>query len=290
MNFVDIKSNKDRLIIDLRNMGLEGMILLGHYSYKETKKKLKSHQHKDMLEICYLETGKQYYQVGNKNYLLKGGDILITPPNIPHGTNSYPEEKGDLFWMLLKIPNKKTRLLQLSNNESHLLVNKLLQIKNKHFKGNFEMKKQLLAIFKYYNQKNEIFKRIEISNSILSFLLNVINSGEKSNSKITSPDIKYICDYIKKNIHKELYICGLSNCVNLSESRFKHKFKEEIGIPPNEFIIKQKIEKAKELLKRNTNITQIAYDLNFSTSSYFATVFKKYIGISPSTYRKNNQN
>ncbi len=286
MEYLDIKCNKERLIIDLLGVGFKNMVLLGHYSYKETKKKLEMHQHKDMLEICFLETGSQHYQVGEDNYFLKGGDILITPPNVVHGTSSYPEEKGSLFWMIIKIHKTPFKLLNLTPKESNLLMNRLLNLKNKHFKGSYDMKKILSSIFLSFNKKNDFLNKIEITNHILSFLLKVIYCGEKIKDKSVSTDIEFCCKYIKKNIFQKLYINDLAKKINLSESRFKHKFKEEIGIPPNEYILKLKINKAKEIIQKDElSFTNIAYDLGFSTSSYFSTVFKKYQGTSPSKFK-----
>ena len=75
--------------------------------------------------------------------------------------------------------------------------------------------------------------------------------------------------------------------VNLSLSRFKTRFKHEVGVAPGGYIIMRKVEKAKELLgDRDRSITDIAFDLGFSSSQYFATVFKKLIGLTPSEYRK----
>jgi len=278
--------NNERLIIDFKEIGFSSVVKLGHYAYRETKKKLEMHQHKDKLEICFLETGAQYYQVGENNYFLKGGDVLITPPNIIHGTSSYPEEKGSLFWMLIKIPKTSFKLLNLTPKESDLIVKRLLNLERKHFKGSSELKKILSTIFSSYNKKNNGLNKIIITNQILHFLLKVIQYGEKMHQRDISIDIEFCCKYIKNNIFQNIYISDLAKKINLSESRFKHKFKEEIGIPPNEYILKQKIKKAKDLIhKTDISFTNLAYDLGFSTASYFSVVFKKYQGISPSEFK-----
>ena len=286
MKFLNMNHNNERLIINLKGMGFKNVVRLGHYAYRETKKKLEMHQHNDKLEICFLETGSQYYQVGEDNYFLKGGDILITPPNIIHGTSSYPEEKGSLFWMLINIPKTSFKLLNLTPKESDLIVKRLLNLEKKHFKGSSEMKKILSAIFSSYNKKNDGLNKIIITNLILHFLLKVIYHGEKKQHRDVSIDIEFCCKYIERNIFQSIYISDLAKKINLSESRFKHKFKEEIGIPPNEYILKQKIKKAKELIqKTDISFTNLAYDLGFSTASYFSVVFKKYQGISPSEFK-----
>ena len=69
----------------------------------------------------------------------------------------------------------------------------------------------------------------------------------------------------------------------LSESRFKTRFKREMGVPPEEFWLRQKIERATVLLKTR-NVTEVAHELGFSSSQYFATVFKRYTRVSPSRF------
>ena len=286
MKYLDIKSNKDRMIINLRKMGFKNILLIGHYSYKEAKKKLEMHQHKDMLEICFLETGSQYYQIGEDTYFLKGGDLLITPPNTVHGTSMYPEEKGSLFWLIIRVPKTSFKILNLTPKESKALIYRILNIKKKHFKGASNLKKTLSAIFFAYNKKDDFLSKIEITNHLLHFLLSVIHYGEKTDKRNISSSILFCCNYIEKNMFQKIYISNLAAQVHLSESRFKHKFKEEIGIPPNEYILKTKINCAKELIqKRKASFTDIAYDLGFSSSSYFSTVFKKYEGKTPSEYQ-----
>ena len=286
MKYLDLKSNKERLIIDLKSAGLENVMLLGHYSYKEAKKGLSMHKHDDMLEICYLETGYQYYQVGKNNFFLKGGDILITPPNIVHGTSGYPEEKGSLFWMIINVPQKPFKLLNLSDNESKQLIDNLLNLPSIHFKGSVQIKKILAKIFTIYNENGPL-KKVKLKNQILNFLLEVIRCAEKlGNKEELSPDIDFSCKYIKQNIFQPIAISALAQSVNLSESRFKHKFKDEVGVPPNGYILKEKINKAKELIKtQKSSLTDLAYDLGFSTSSYFSTVFKKHEGMSPTEFK-----
>ncbi|MFQ9872255.1 MAG: helix-turn-helix domain-containing protein [Oscillospiraceae bacterium] len=68
-------------------------------------------------------------------------------------------------------------------------------------------------------------------------------------------------------------------------SRFKQQFKEQVGVAPREYINNCRIEAAKELLStREMPITQVALELNFSSSSYFSAVFKQITGMTPTQY------
>jgi AraC-like DNA-binding protein len=68
----------------------------------------------------------------------------------------------------------------------------------------------------------------------------------------------------------------------LSPSRFKSKFKAQIGIAPHEFILRCKMEAAKQMfLERRKTGTDTAMDLGFSSSQYFATVFRRFTRQTP---------
>lgn len=101
-----------------------------------------------------------------------------------------------------------------------------------------------------------------------------------------NPEIERILTYIDDNITKPLKISTLVEVSHLSESRFKVKFAEYTGISPHEYVLRKKIEEAKRLLTDPKNsVTQVCYQLSFSSSQYFATVFKRLTSMRPSEYQ-----
>ena len=138
-----------------------------------------------------------------------------------------------------------------------------------------------------YFSKHE-FRKILIRSRITDFLVSVIDFEKKSPNSGISPLINDSITFISENINEKVHLCQLANRVGLSLSRFKQRFKEEAGIPPGEFILRQKIKIAtKELIETDREITRIAYDLDFSSSQYFATVFRRFKDCSPTEYRRN---
>lgn len=95
-------------------------------------------------------------------------------------------------------------------------------------------------------------------------------------------------DYIRKNIDEALTIDEVAAVAYMSRPTFFRHFKNELGITPNDFILKEKINKAKKLLKTefNRSIADIAYSLSFSSTSYFIGIFKRLTGITPKKYRQ----
>lgn len=243
------------------------------------------HTHDGMLEICFIEKGTQYYQIQGKDYHINGGDILVTFPGEEHGTKGFPEEKGQLFWLIIAIPQAGQRLINLSVEETDELIQRLLRLKsNRQFKGSNLLTHDLNKIFHIYQEKDTILKRIQISNLLLGFILNVIAFGEKSSNIVVSEDILRVCNIIDENLHEKLNLETLASTINLSLSHFKFRFKKELGIPPADYILRQKIEIAKSMLKDSKSIQDVAYGLAFDNSSYFATAFKRYTGHTPSQF------
>jgi AraC-like DNA-binding protein len=76
----------------------------------------------------------------------------------------------------------------------------------------------------------------------------------------------------------------LAEVARLSQSRCKIRFRQETGVPPAEYWLRKKIEKAADLL-RTRSVTEVAYALGFSSSQYFATAFRRYTLASPSQFR-----
>jgi hypothetical protein len=84
------------------------------------------------MEICYLARGTQNYWVKDRNHHLVGGDVFITFPAEPHSTGGCPLEKGILYWMHIDM-KAEVPLLNLPEEDSCLIKEKLLAIKNRHF-------------------------------------------------------------------------------------------------------------------------------------------------------------
>lgn len=121
---------------------------------------------------------------------------------------------------------------------------------------------------------------------LADYVYRVQKSKEKSN--ISAP-IQNACAYIKSHITEALSIHVLARRSGYSEYYFSHKFKEELGISVNDYILKEKIAEAKLLLSGTTdNIQAISDNLSFSNRSYFYTCFQKLVGMSPSEYRSQN--
>lgn len=265
--------------------GVPDIPLLGRYNYTSAQPALRDHTHRLAMEICFLVKGCQTYEVGGQSYRLKGGDVFLTFPNERHSTGGSPEEKGVLYWMSVRLSGPAGEFLGLPPAQGGAMRKALLAIKRRHFKGSWKMKEHLDAITMIYHQKEEPLRAFAMANQVGAFLLEVLACSRQSPVPSESRSLAPVLRYIDEHLGESLAIPQLAGMVGLSTARFKVRFKQETGMPPGEYVLRARIDEARRLLaKGRLSVTHVAYDLGFSTSQYFATVFKRFSGETPSAF------
>jgi AraC family transcriptional regulator len=101
--------------------------------------------------------------------------------------------------------------------------------------------------------------------------------------------LKQVIDYMKANLTQDLSILDLAKLASMSESHFSRSFKQSVGISPYQYLIQQRVERAKELLeKRSLSISTIALDCGFANQTHLSKVFHQMTGMTPKTYQKRS--
>lgn len=98
------------------------------------------------------------------------------------------------------------------------------------------------------------------------------------------------CDYINMNLEEELTLHDLAANLNYSEYYLSRKFKQETKLTVTDYIRRQRLELAKDLLRASSlSIQDISEKLQFCSQSYFAEVFRESVGVSPSVWRESSK-
>ncbi len=101
-----------------------------------------------------------------------------------------------------------------------------------------------------------------------------------------SPPIRTIVGYINSNLDRRLTLNDLARSARLSRSRMCYLFKEEIGMPPAQYVKTVRMQKAAELLETTSlTVKQIRAKIGMQDESRFVRAFKKMYGLAPSHYR-----
>lgn len=121
----------------------------------------------------------------------------------------------------------------------------------------------------------------------LDFTEHVYSIGKDTS---LSPLVASVINYIRRNISADLSCKTLSARFFINRNQLSAKFKKETGKTLNEFVIHERIKRAKNLLaSTDRSLSEIASYLGFSSQSHFQTVFKCFTGQTPKEFRKQSK-
>ena len=108
----------------------------------------------------------------------------------------------------------------------------------------------------------------------------------KPSSGLPQAKLKLAVDYINEHLSEKIRLEAIAALLNISQFHFCHLFKESMGISPYQYILQQRVERAKQLLKHQTlPIVDVAFDCGFATQSQLTKYFSRYVGTTPKVYR-----
>jgi len=180
----------------------------------------------------------------------------------------FPKEGSNERWLL-----NYDQYHFYNNEEIAYLINKVIRIcsersKEKDVLADLTLKELLVRIMQTQNLKTISDDAYNLNQNPLAYVLN----------------------YIKTNLNEKISINSLSDKACMSKATFYRLFKRELGISPNDFILTEKINKAKMLLSQpGSKVASISYELGFSDANYFIRTFKKLVGITPGVFQQQAQ-
>lgn len=104
-------------------------------------------------------------------------------------------------------------------------------------------------------------------------------------SESSSP-INAAVAYINNHINSDISVTTLARLCAMSESTFRRAFNEAVGCGPKKYIDRQRLEKAKYMLKSELTIGEICSALGYCDVAYFTKLFKASQGVTPAAYKK----
>ena len=120
----------------------------------------------------------------------------------------------------------------------------------------------------------------------------VLNSDLSSSAFILKDKIRMgaIYEYIDKYFDQKPDVNQVASKVHLSTAAFCRYFKRQTNMTFTDFVNQYRIERAKNLLIQDHNVTETGYAVGFESISYFNRLFNKIVGENPSVFKKNWEN
>lgn len=228
--------------------------------------KYKAHTHGTWEIVCQLE-GEVETVVGDMTCLMQAGDVLLIPPHTPHkGAANAPFRDLSLCDNALELP----ALAHLHDEQGQIAT-------------------LLSVIHRLHSEDGDLYR--PSTDRLVQALAQLIEA--KLNLTKGSPAVERVKQKIYLNIDNSDF--SLSDAVaesGFDKDYFRRCFKAEVGKTPTRYLIDLRIAKAKQLLEdpKHFSVEAIARSCGFADSLYFSTCFKKHVGLSPLSYRKNKGN
>lgn len=245
-----------------------------------------SHQYN---EIYFLQSGKCNVYIDNETYCLEDGSVLFIPAFKEH-TFIYPFTQ-DIKRTVLYISTEQLNWYfnkDFKDEINNLFINKHLQLSRKSF-SNLSNIFEKIQFEKYsLDNMSELLTKAYFFELII-YLIRCQRYTHNINQKtnLSNITIGEIVNFIENNYSRQLTLPEIAAQFGISESSLTKKIKIFTNMTFKEYLTKTRIEAAKSLLiSSEKSITEIAYECGYNNSNFFGDVFKKAVGMSPSSYRK----
>jgi AraC-like DNA-binding protein len=161
-----------------------------------------------------------------------------------------------------------------------------------HFSNDAEIAETINKIIRNCSSSDKA-KNIYADLSLKELLIRLVQSQHLKRVEMDKTDQKnssrqhFLLDYIHGHLSDKLGVDALSRKAHMSRNEFFKWFRLQFGISPLEYINRERIKLAKQLLgSRNTTVTEAAYQCGFTDVNYFVRLFKKSEGITPGTFKE----
>ena len=107
----------------------------------------------------------------------------------------------------------------------------------------------------------------------------------ESGGRLARHALREVEEYIHTHLDQNIALADLANVAHLSEFHFARLFKQTTGLPPHQFVIYQRVERAKRLIAAGRlSLAQIAIEVGFSDQSQLSRHFKRLVGVTPKRF------
>ena len=238
----------------------------------------------------------------------------ITASNGEEGVNLAKQEVPDLIISDIMMPKKDgfetTKELRSNDITSHIPIILLTALgdSENRIKGwqekadeyltkpfnTEELKTRIVNLLEIRNILKRrfgetVFEQKEMNDEIKSSIRNDLTIAEKNKNQLQQQFIQMINEKLETRYSDaSISVADLASILAMSERQISRKLKSTVDMTPSEYLRRFRLEKAKEELKKGNSPSNTAFDVGFSSQSYFAKCFKAQYGLSPTEYMNQN--
>lgn len=231
--------------------------------------------------LLYCIDGEGYIEIDKKEYILKPNTYIIIPKSTPHHYYANKSDPWSIYWVHFG-GDHANLLFSRYTRESELEVQSIPYYE--HLIQSFDLIFSLLE--NNYSQRN-----LELTNILfLEFISSFIYSLELYPSCYSTDHINSSIEFMKENLDQSFGIQELADRLFYSVSHYSDLFRKKTGFSPMRYFNQLKIQKSCQYLYfTDMSIKEICVKVGIEDPYYFSRMFKKLMGLSPTSYRNTHK-
>lgn len=251
-------------------------------------------QFHDLVVTSMLRGKKVMHLLDQPGFTYMPGETVIVPPSVKMEID-FPEASLEdptqcTAWAIGKTQLQDTLQFLNERHPKHLASGEWkFQFQHIHFDNSAEIA-QLVQRMVHISLSNSLHKDVLSDLATKELLIrimqmqNVLHDGQAGADP--AGRLGFLRQYIRAHLTEPLTVAQLSAQAHMSVPHFYRAFKTEFGLSPMDFVIRERIQKAKELLSQQFSVKEACYGTGFNNMTYFIRIFRKYEGVTPGTYYK----
>lgn len=254
------------------------------------------------IEIHFLESGSMPYSQESQELELLPNNLTITRPWEVHKVGNPVIGMGKFYWIIIDLDVRRPHQnwvwpdwIILAPNDLEKLTNILRQ----NEKVCWKVDKRILDCFQKIGKavdtdqegSNASKIRLLVNNLLLLLLDLLVVEEVKLDEKLmnSSRSVQLFLKELDMKLSESWTVEKMAKSSGVGLTRFTFHCKQLTNLTPMKYLMLKRLEMSKNILvnQPDMNISDIAYQCGFSTSQYFATMFKKHEKCTPLAYRKS---
>lgn len=269
-----------RRVLTEQEHGLSGVPVFACAKGKEAVLPMIEHRHKDKYECVLLGEGTRILTAGGLPYTVYPENAFFTHPDEPHAADFASRHAGEMLWFQLSAQGP---FLGMGPEEQKFVRRLLSDCRARMFSVSPDVYAMFRESFRLLS-RNGTASMLKGRALFTCALIALLESPAAV--PVLSPEIDRAKLYILSHLQEGIDPDDLRNGSGLSRMEFEKRFMEQIGFVPKEYILRLKIEAAaRDIAQGRHDFADIAFGYHFSSTAYFKTLFKRYMGVSPKQYR-----
>lgn len=254
------------------------------------------HYHQEF-ELSFITEGSGRRIVGDSVEEFNPGDLIFIGPRIPHvwfsSAPSLRPHSGRTLESVYLLFNNDILPRELTSLPEFGSVNRAIKLSERGITITGDTLNQVSRIMLQLpylpNMKRlmHFYEIMDIIGSSTSFSYLASEQYVRSKFETNNKRINSIHEYLMKNYREEVDLADIADIVHMAPASVCRFFKFYTGQTLFEYLNKIKIEFAcRLLLNTDQNIVNISYDCGFNNLSHFNKQFRRFIGVTPTKFRK----